>query len=212
MPSYFNYTKEDLASLKKKDKRLGKVIDTLGFLDRELDSDIFSSLVRAIIGQQISTKAQKTICLRLQEGIKEISPKTIAQSSEELLQSFGISMRKVGYIKNIANKILSLELDIDLLYSLSDDDVCIELTKLNGIGIWTAQMLMIFSMQRKNILSYGDLGIQKGLRMLYGHKKITKELHLKYFKRYTPCNSIASFYLWAIAGGAISELCDTKEP
>lgn len=208
MTKHFRYTQENLLALKKKDKRLCKVIDSLGVINRELDGDIFPSLVRAIIGQQISTKAQKTICLRLQNGLEEITPKTLAESPQELLQSFGISLRKVGYIKEIANKILSGEIDTDKLHSLSDDEVCIELTKLNGIGIWTAQMLMIFSMERTNILSYNDLGIQRGLRMLYRHKKITKELHLKYFKRYSPYNTLASFYLWAISANAIPELSD----
>jgi DNA-3-methyladenine glycosylase II len=76
------------------------------------------------------------------------------------------------------------------------------------VGVWTAEMLMIFSMQRRNILSYGDLAIQRGLRMIYHHRQIDREKFNKYWKRYTPYASVASLYIWAVAGGAIPEMKD----
>ena len=86
--------------------------------------------------------------------------------------------------------------------------MCEELIKLKGIGKWTAEMIMIFSMQRMNILSYGDLAIVRGMRMLYHHREITPEKFNKYWRRYTPYASIVSFYLWAIASGEIPEMKD----
>ena len=83
-----------------------------------------------------------------------------------------------------------------------------ELSALDGIGIWTAEMLMLFSMQRPDILSFGDLAILRGMRMLYHHRKITRELFEKYRRRYSPYGSVASLYLWAIAGGAIEGMED----
>ena len=91
---------------------------------------------------------------------------------------------------------------------MSDEEVCAKLSELNGIGVWTAEMLMIFSMQRPNVLSYGDLAIHRGLRMVYQHRKIDKEKFNKYWKRYTPYASVASLYLWAVAGGAIDGMKD----
>ncbi len=91
---------------------------------------------------------------------------------------------------------------------MNDDEVCNELSKLNGIGVWTAQMMMIFSMQRPNIMSYGDLAILRGMRMIFRHRKITKELFAKYHRRFSPYATVASLYFWAVAGGAIPELTD----
>ena len=91
---------------------------------------------------------------------------------------------------------------------MSDEQVCTKLSEQNGIGVWTAEMLMIFSMQRSNVLSYGDLAILRGLRMVYHHRKIDKTIFNKYWKRYSPYASVASLYLWAVAGGAIDEMKD----
>jgi DNA-3-methyladenine glycosylase II len=91
---------------------------------------------------------------------------------------------------------------------MSDEEVCAKLSELNGIGIWTAEMLMIFSMQRPNVLSYGDLAILRGMRMVYHRRKIDKVQFNKYWKRYTPYASVASLYLWAVAGGAIDGMKD----
>ena len=90
---------------------------------------------------------------------------------------------------------------LKLLKTLSDEDVCKCLCKIKGIGIWTAEMLMIFSMQRPDILSYNDLAIIRGLKTLYRHKEITPAQFNKYKKRYSPYASVASLYLWEIAGG-----------
>jgi len=86
---------------------------------------------------------------------------------------------------------------------MPDKEVCAKLSALDGVGVWTAEMLMIFSMQRPNVLSYGDLAIHRGLRMVYRHRKIDKAKFNRYWKRYTPYASVASLYLWAVAGGAI---------
>lgn len=98
--------------------------------------------------------------------------------------------------------------DIQALYTMSDDEVCARLSELDGIGVWSAEMLMLFSMQRPDILSFGDLAIQRGLRMVYHHRKITRELFEKYRHRFSPYNSVASLYLWAAAGGAIEGMKD----
>ncbi len=205
---YFIYGEEHKAFLKKKDKKLAAAIEAIGDIEREINTDIFSSLVNSIIGQQISVIAQKTIWKRLREKVGTVNAQNLLVLSDEELQSIGLSFRKVAYIKNFAQKVQDKELDIEILHTMSDEEVIKTLSSLNGIGVWTAEMILIFAMQRPNILSFGDYAIQKGLRMLYGHKKIDKEKFAKFHKRYSPHASVASLYLWAIAGGAIEGLRD----
>ena len=204
----FEYGDEEITFLAAKDKRLGAAMEQIGHIEREVTPDLFAALVKSIVGQQISTKAQRTIWGRMVSGIREITPESIAALPVEQLQSFGISFRKAGYIKNAADKILGGHLDIETLQHKADEEVCRELSALEGIGVWTAEMLMTFSMQRPDIISFGDLAIHRGLRMLYHHRKITRDLFDKYKRRYSPYATVASLYLWAIAGGAIPELRD----
>ncbi len=208
MSNYFQYGEKEIEHLKKVDKRLATVIDKVGMVERAVIPDLFTALVNAIIGQQISTKAHKTIWKRMQTELQKISPVAIDNMPLEKLQQFGTTFKKAAYIKSTARKIITGEFDINSLYSMSDKEVCTKLSELDGIGIWTAEMLMLFSMQRPNILSYGDLAILRGLRMVYRHKEIDKEKFNKYWKRYTPYASVASLYLWAVAGGAIEEMKD----
>ena len=120
-------------------------------------------------------------------------------------------MRKATYIKEIANTVLSGDLDLDALYDMTDSEVCKRLSQIRGIGVWTAEMLLTFSMQRPDIMSWDDLAIHRGLRMLYRHREITPALFAKYKRRYSPHGTVASLYLWAIAGGACPELTDPAQ-
>jgi len=205
---YFQYGEKEIEYLKKKDKQLAAVIDQIGMIKREVNPDLFAALVHSITGQQISSKVHQTVWKRMQEGLGTITPETISQLSLEEIQAFGMSFRKAEYILSAAQKIIFKEFDINSLHDLSDEEVCAKLTELKGVGVWTAEMLMIFSMQRRNILSYGDLAIQRGLRMIYHHRQIDREKFNKYWKRYTPYASVASLYIWAVAGGAIPEMKD----
>jgi DNA-3-methyladenine glycosylase II len=208
MTDYFKYGDKEIAHLKRADKRLAAVIERIGVIERPVIPDLFSALVHSVIGQQISTKAHQTVWERMQKELKEITPDFIDGLPLEELQKLGTTFKKAAYIKLIAQKIISEEFDINSLYSMPDEEVCAELSGLNGIGVWTAEMLMIFSMQRPNILSYGDLAIHRGLRMVYHHRKIDRAKFDNYWKRYTPYASVASLYLWAVAGGAIEEMKD----
>ena len=196
----FHYGEVEMNYLIKKDKKLGAAIHAIGLIEREVNPDVFSALVHAIVGQQISTKAQTTIWERMTSDLTAVTPQTILSRTESELQSYGISFRKVSYIQGVAERVADGRLDIDGLSAKTDEEICKELVQLNGVGAWTAEMIMLFSMQRPNILSYGDLAILRGLRVLYHHKEITKPLFEKYRKRYSPYGSVASLYLWAIAG------------
>ena len=204
----FEYSEKETEYLKSKDKRLAEVIDRIGHIDRGTDPDLFTSVVRSIIGQQISTKAQITICGRLDDEIGEVTPKSIAAAGAEKLPSLGMTMKKAEYIVEFAEKTVSGEFDIEAVERMSDEEAIRELTKLRGIGVWTAEMMLLFCLQRPDILSYDDLAIQRGMRMVYRHRKIDKKLFAKYKRRLSPCCSVASLYFWAVAGGAIPELTD----
>lgn len=204
----FAYGEREINHLKARDAVLGRAIDRIGHIDREVNPDLFESLVNCIVGQQIATKAHQTIWNRMKTELNAITPQTIDALSAEEIQRFGISFRKAGYIKNAAANILNGELDLYALYGMEDDTVCKQLSGLKGVGIWTAEMLMTFSMQRPDVMSYGDLAIHRGLRMLYHHRRIDKRLFEKYRRRYAPYASVACLYLWAIAGGAIPGMRD----
>lgn len=208
MKKHFIYGEKEIEYLKKADPTLSAIIDEIGLIERSVIPDLFTSLVNSIVGQQISTKAADTVWSRVMDKFGVISPETFHNASLEEIQQCGISMRKANYIKDTAKKIFSSEFNINELYTLSDEEVIKKLCKLYGIGVWTAEMTLIFCMQRPNVMSWGDLGIQRGLRMLYNHKKIDKKLFQKYKLRYSPYASVASLYLWAIAGGA----CNLEDP
>lgn len=202
------YGNIELEYLKNRDKCLGEAFAHIGHIHRKVDTNLFSSVIRHIIGQQISTAAQATIWQRLCQKIEKINAENICNINKDELQKLGMTFRKADYIKDFATKIYSREFDIEALNAMSDKDVIKELSALKGIGAWTAEMLMTFSMQRPNIISFGDLAIHRGMRMLYHHKNIDKERFAKYARRYSPYATVASLYLWAIAGGAIPEMHD----
>ncbi len=173
-----------------------------------VEPDIFSALVHHIAGQQISTQAQRTVWARISAGLGEVTPRSVCAAGLERMQGFGISFRKAEYITELARKTEAGEFDPAALWEMEDGAVIETLSALRGIGVWTAEMLLIFSMQRRDVLSFGDFGIRRGLRMLYHHKEITPALFEKYRKRYSPCGSLASLYLWEIAGGAVPGMRD----
>lgn len=219
---YFPYGEKEMNALKQKDKTLGNIIDQVGKLNRRVRPDLFIAIIYSITGQQISMKAHKTIWERLENKVLQISqstevcPKNVCMLSEEDIQSCGMSMRKASYILDFSKKMHNKDFNIHALQNMSDEEVIKKLCTLKGIGEWTAEMMMLFSMQRPDILSFGDLAIVRGLRMLYQKKEIKKNDFKHYKEKFSPYGSIASFYLWEIAGGncreKMPELIDPAPP
>ena len=206
--TYFDFGEKETEYLKKRDPLLGAAIDEIGHIRREVIPDMFKALVNSIVGQQISAKAQATVWKRIWEHFSPFVPETVAAATEKELCECGLSFRKASYIKEIAAAAADGRLDFVDLRTLPDVEVIKRLTSFRGIGVWTAEMLMIFSMRRPDIMSIDDLAILRGLRMLYRHRKITPRLFAKYKRRYSPYATVASLYLWAIAGGACEGLSD----
>ncbi len=205
---YFEYGEKEINYLKKKDKKLAAAIDAVGHIEREVDNDLFSSVIHHIVGQQISTKAQATIWRRMRDGLGKVDADNIIAAGIENLQSYGMTFRKAEYLTDFALKVKNGEFDPESMHEKTDEEVIKELSALKGVGVWTAEMIMLFCMQRPDVFSYGDLAILRGLRMLYRHKEIDKVRFERYRKRFSPYCSVASLYLWAVAGGAIPELTD----
>ena len=200
---YFDYGAREVDYLKARDRVLGEVIDQVGHVEREVDPDLFSAVVHHIVGQQISTKAQATIWARMRERLGEVNARTVAAAGTAALQSVGISLRKAEYIQDFAGKVNSGAFDLQRVAALPDSEAIEALVALKGIGVWTAEMILLFCLQRPDIFSFDDLAIQRGLRMVYRHRKIDRKLFEKYRRRFSPYGSVASLYLWAVAGGAI---------
>ena len=205
---YFQYGATETDYLSQKDKRLGEAIQRIGPIQREVDTDLFSAVVHHIIGQQISTKAQATIWQRMRQTLGSVDAEHILAAGVPQLQKLGMTFRKAEYITDFAQKVQNGKFDLEGIGQKPDEEAIRELSSLKGIGVWTAEMILLFCMQRPDVFSYDDLAIQRGLRMLYHHRKIDRKLFEKYRRRFSPYCSVASLYLWAIAGGALPEMHD----
>ena len=212
----FDYGQKEINFLKRKDKKLGAVIDRIGIIQREITPDPFTALVSSVVSQQISKKAAETVWERLcilegitSEGItpegnrpeendlRTIRPESIAQLGMSEIKACGMSERKASYIKGIADAAISGTVDFKALHTLPDQEIITKLSSLYGVGVWTAEMLLIFSLNRPDVLSFKDLAICRGMMNLYGLKEVPKEKFERYRKRYSPYGSVASLYLWA---------------
>jgi DNA-3-methyladenine glycosylase II len=182
-------------------ERLGK-IDLATRLRRrkeERPNDAYGALLRAIVGQQLSTKAARTIygrILGLFDGTTP-SPEQLLEADESDLRAAGLSGRKVEYIRDLASHVIEGELELDRLDQLEDAEVIEEIVAVRGLGVWTAEMFLIFHLERPDVLSGGDLGIRKAVQIEYGLKEMpppTKVLEIG--EPWRPHRSLASLYLW----------------
>lgn len=195
------YGETEMKYLSRRDKKLGKHIDRLGFIERSAADDLFSGLCYNIINQQLSMKAADTLFDKVRGEFGEIAPEAL-RSSERLF-ACGLSRTKAECIALCAEKFQSGELSFDSLTAMTDDDIIKKLTGLRGIGAWTAEMTMIFCLGRKDVLSLSDFGIRKGLSALHGIKMNDLAEMRKFKKLYSPYGTAASIYLWEIAKEAL---------
>lgn len=203
---HFQYDEKEINYLSTKDKKMQYIINKIGIIEREYDDNLFEAVLHHIIGQQISTFAQTTIWNRIKTKLINITPETILNINDDELQSCGLTYRKVDYIKDFAKKINSGIFNLNEINNMEDEEAISYLSSLKGIGRWTAEMVLLFCLQRKNIFSYNDLAIQRGLKMIYHHKKITKDLFEKYRRRFSPYCSVASLYIWHVSGNRYKDI------
>jgi 3-methyladenine DNA glycosylase/8-oxoguanine DNA glycosylase len=196
---YFEYGQEELDHLRRRDRRLGKAIERLGKLEAEMYPDLFTALVSSVVGQQISGKAAATVWGRVVDRFEAITPARLDQATVEDIQSCGMSFRKAEYVKGIAHACASGEMDLEEAKHLPDREFIARLSSLRGIGTWTAEMMLIFSLNRMDVVSWNDLAIRRGMGVLYGVDPITKDRFETIRRRYSPFGSVASLYLWEMA-------------
>lgn len=190
------------------DPTMAALIDRLGKLDvatrlrrrqEERPADAYGALLRAIVGQQLSTKAARTIYLRVLDlfGGATPAPEQLLEASEEDLRGCGLSGRKTEYVRDLARHVLDGELELDRLEELEDEEVIEEIVAVRGLGRWTAEMFLLFHLQRPDVLSGGDLGIRKAIQVEYGLEGMpTPTRVLEIGEPWRPHRSLASLYLW----------------
>jgi DNA-3-methyladenine glycosylase II len=182
-----------------KDPILNKLVKQYGPPDNFKDKTefLYEELVESIIGQQLSGKAADTIFKRflaLYKGSEFPKPDVLLKTDTEKLRSAGMSYSKASYIKNIAQAFLDKTLDVNRLKKMTDGEVIKELTKIKGVGNWTAEMILIFTFKREDVFSLGDAGLRRAIKNLY---KIEKEKDiLKLAEKWKPKRSFACWYLW----------------
>ena len=186
--------------LRSRDPVLAGIIERVGDFALKRERDIFTALVRAIISQQISTGAARSIYKKLCDragGEKELLTGLSALNVEEL-RAVGVSAQKARYLMDLATKVCSGEVTLDGIHELSNEHIIAELTRVKGIGVWTVQMLLIFSLGRLDVFPGGDLGIRTAIQRLYRKRTLpTKPAHLRKYERlWQPYASIASWYCW----------------
>lgn len=158
--------------------------------------DYFKDLVRAIVGQQLSMKAAASIYARVETRLdKKITPENILKKRVETLRGCGLSYSKINYLKDLSSKVKNKEVEINKMDKLSDEKVLEELISVKGIGRWTAEMFLMFSLARADIFPIDDLGIRNGMKKLVNNR-MTPEKMIEFAKRWKPYRSIASWYIW----------------
>ncbi len=165
----------------------------------ELTSEyIFNKIIQNILGQQLSGKAADTITGRIKDlfGKKWPTPKELLEMPDEKIRAAGSSWAKIKYIKNVARAVLGKSLDLENLQNLSDDEVKARLVAIKGIGPWTAEMLLMFTLNREDVFSFGDMGLQNALYKHYGVKKGDLGKMLKISDAWKPHRTTACLILW----------------
>ncbi|QQE73496.1 DNA-3-methyladenine glycosylase 2 family protein [Brevibacillus composti] len=195
----YDYGQTEIDSLTAADPVMGEALTRLGRLERVVIPDLFAALIHAMVGQLISAKAAQTIWERLQDRCGEMTAQRLAGLSADEIQRCGMTMKKAVSIHNIARLVAQGDVHLDELRDMSDQEVIAKLTALPGVGRWTAEMLLIHSLERPDVVSWGDIAIRRGMMKPYGLETLTKEQFDRFRQRYSPHGTVASIYLWEIS-------------
>jgi DNA-3-methyladenine glycosylase II len=194
-----SHIKSDLEYLLEKDavfKKSGISISDFSWGERD---DMFTSLMRTIVGQQLSVKAAATIWQRVADGVGDISYKGFLKCDDETLRGYGLSRQKVSYVRGLAEAVKSKKFNPDLLHDMDDENVLQSITSLKGFGEWSAQMVLIFTLHRPDIWPTGDLGIREGVRL---YKKLDERPDIpateKFGNKFKGKRTSAALLLWRL--------------
>jgi DNA-3-methyladenine glycosylase II len=186
--------------LSQKDSKLASIIQSIGTYSRKTNVNPFESLLQSIISQQLSGKAAKAIYIRFIDYYNKIlpTPQQIISTPNEILRiQIGLSYKKIEYIKELSSRISNGKLDFSSLINNSDEEIIAELVKVKGIGRWTAEMFLIFCLEREDVIPLGDLGVRKAMQRLYNLPQLPDQSSMLTISLpWRPYRSIATWYLW----------------
>ena len=194
IPGHWKQATQELA---KRDEVMHKLI--LCFKGDVLRShgDAFTTLARSIVGQQISVKAAESVWHKVVTTVSEITPHTVHDIGKDVLRSCGLSQRKVVYLQDLSLHFISKDLNETTWQEMDDEALILELTRVKGIGRWTAEMFLIFHMLRPDVLPMNDLGLKRALSMHYNANQPVSELKVRTISElWKPWRSVATWYLW----------------
>jgi DNA-3-methyladenine glycosylase II len=183
---------------------MAAIVERIGPLDhvarrRGRPEDAYGALVRTIVGQQLSTKAARTIYARLVAlfGDNPPTPAELIAAEAVDLRAAGLSRQKIGYLRDLARRVHDGELELDILHELSDEEVAARITAVKGLGQWSADMFLIFHLRGPDVLPVGDLGIRRAVEKAYGLPALPEADHLRTIAEpWRPHRTLASLYLW----------------
>jgi DNA-3-methyladenine glycosylase II len=194
----------DDRELMRADKVLRRLMEERGPIDPAIDRrgsrpDPWEAVARAIVGQQLSTRAARSIWEKLQAlfGGKTPTPEQLLRRRPQTLRKAGLSNAKVGFLRDLAARVKDGRLDLKRIAKLPDEDVVAELIEVKGVGSWTAEMFLIFHLGRPDVVSLGDLGIRRAVQIAYGMKDLPGPEELeKLAEEWRPHRTLACLYLW----------------
>ena len=194
-PSYWNKAKSILS---KKDKVMKKLINQYKDGALVTRNDVFFSLCKSIIGQQISVAAANSVFSKFKKSCKgKITAKNVNKLSSQTLKKCGLSGQKVRGIKDLAKKIITKEFKPNLIKKMTDEEAIEYLSNLRQIGRWSAEMILLFTFNRSNIWPLQDIGLLRAISNNYKKKYLPPKIFLnKLYKKFTPYCSVATWYLW----------------
>ncbi len=191
--------RQAVAHLRRSDSVLRPVIDNVGPFRLRLQTDRFHMLARAIISQQISTAAARTIQKRFVALLapEPVSAAALLMIPSEQLQAVGVSKQKAGYLRSLAEHVTRGDAPLRTIGRLDDEAIIAALTQIKGVGRWTAQMFLIFSLGRLDVLPHDDLGVRNAIRRLYGLNELPgKQECFDIAEPWRPYASVAAWYCW----------------
>ena len=193
-PAYWDTAARELAA---RDPVLAKLVGRYEGLGVGSRGDAFSTLARAIVGQQISVKAAQSVWQRLVTEITTMTPANLAAAEVTRLRACGLSGQKTAYLLDLAQRFTSGALDPARWTELDDEALIVKLTEVKGIGRWTAEMFLIFYMARPDVLPVDDVGLQRAMSLQYNAGRPLSKLRMtRIGKRWAPWRSVGTWYLW----------------
>lgn len=186
-----------IVHLKKSDSVLSAIIEKKGPCRIEYRDPDFAAVARAIVSQQLSGRVAQVIIGRLIEAAKELTPEKLLRLKPEKLRAVGLSQQKASYLRDLAQRTRAGELEFERMPDMTDEEVVEHLTKVKGVGVWTAHMFLIFALRRPDVLPTGDLGIRMAMKNHYGLEELPRPVEMEEIaKPWRPFCSVASWYLW----------------